>query len=418
MRPIQSILVLEDLRVQLRGPLFRKGIRLSPDDCSTVVDVYQQWILLMIDLGYLDPCTLKGDALRLLNDMMQKDVLDLNNAFSELLDKTRIQDFKGFKALCKRITPRLFKIIKGDMEMCSQGDVYSAKRLIQLFAFTGRLTLNDIDLTHECLETYTAVEEHMLDELPEFLTNGLNAIIRRWLKPFDTTRIIQSHGPGGVSGHGRIELQSKYKDLTSDSLLEYAFGAPKWVSEKMPSSMDRISQTIFVPKSYKTFRTISMEPTTLQYCQQGVWSEIDRVVASSKFLKARIGFHEQERNQRLAKRGSINRNYATIDLSAASDSVSYALVKKLFRGTKLLRYLVATRSRRTLLPDGRLISLKKFAPMGSALCFPVETIIFASICAYVTHGHGVSGDFSVFGDDIIVPTQCVEQVMTDRKSVV
>jgi hypothetical protein len=63
------------------------------------------------------------------------------------------------------------------------------------------------------------------------------------------------------------------------------------------------------------------------------------------------------------------------------------------------------------LPDGRVIALKKFAPMGSALCFPIETLIFAAICQYVTREHGVTEDYSVFGDDIIVPTQCVDDVL-------
>jgi hypothetical protein len=57
------------------------------------------------------------------------------------------------------------------------------------------------------------------------------------------------------------------------------------------------------------------------------------------------------------------------------------------------------------------IALKKFAPMGSALCFPIETMIFAAICEYVTRGHCVRGDYSVYGDDIIVPTQCAGQLM-------
>jgi hypothetical protein len=84
---------------------------------------------------------------------------------------------------------------------------------------------------------------------------------------------------------------------------------------------------------------------------------------------------------------------------------------KLFAGTNLKRFLFATRSTRTLLPDGRLIDLKKFAPMGSALCFPVETLVFSAICHYVTREHYVTGDYSVFGDDIIIPTQCVEDVI-------
>jgi len=366
----------------------------------------------MIDLGYLHHGTLKRDAGRLLSEMITKDVLELNNAFAELLHLVRMKIVKGFKALCGKISSHLFSMIRDDTERISLGDVYSARRLVQLFSYTSRLTLKDIDLTQQCLEDYVQIEEDMSSYLPKYLIQSLNKIIKGWLKPFDPSRILFRHGPGGVAGHGRTYLDVKYKDLTTDSLLEYAFGTPHWITDgPFRSSLDRISQTIFVPKSYKTFRTISMEPATLQYCQQGIWREIDRVVSESWWLRTHIGFHDQTRNQMLAKEGSINRNFATIDLSAASDSVSYGLVKKLFRGTKLLRFLVATRSSRTLLPDGRLIDLKKFAPMGSALCFPIETIIFAAICQYVTREHHVTKQYSVFGDDIIVPTQCVEDVV-------
>jgi hypothetical protein len=411
MRPRQAILVLENLRSNFSGPLHRKGVELSSDDTQTTLDVYQQWILLMMDLGYLHPETLLRDAQRLLTDMVSNDVLELNNAFAELLHLVRIKEIKGFKALCRRISGHLYHLIKVDVSAMSSGDVYSAGRLVNLFSYTGRLTLNDIDLTQQCLQDYVRIEDEMSSSVPSHLVHYLNKYIRKWMKSFDPSRIQPQHGPGGVAGHGRCSYQVKYKDLTYDEMLTYAFGAPNWSEGPVRSSLDRISQTIFVPKSYKTFRTISMESSTLQYLQQGVWKEIDRLVAGDGYLKARIGFHDQDRNQLLAKEGSISRNYATIDLSAASDSVSYSLVKKLFRGTKLLRYLVTTRSSRTLLPDGRLIDLKKFAPMGSALCFPIETIIFASICEFVTQEHGVFGKYSVFGDDIIVPTQCVEDLM-------
>jgi hypothetical protein len=49
--------------------------------------------------------------------------------------------------------------------------------------------------------------------------------------------------------------------------------------------------------------------------------------------------------------------------------------------------------------------------MGSALCFPIETIIFAAVCRLVTRRYGLSEDYSVFGDDIIVPTPCAQEVM-------
>lgn len=411
MRPSQTFQSLETLRGIPVGPLHRKGVELSFDDSQTVLDVYQQWLLLCTDLGYLHPSTLLRNAQRLWTDMVRADVLELNNAFAELLGKVRTQNSKGFKALCMQISSHLHSLVKKDFELTLQGDVYAAKRLVQLFSYTSRLSLTDIDLTQQCLDDYVETEGAILESFPTHLIRPLNKIIRKWMKFFDPSRLLSQHGPGGVAGHGRASLEVKYKDLTFDDRLNYAFRDETWTYGPIRSSLDRISQTIFVPKSYKTFRTISMESSTLQFYQQGVWKEIDRLVAGNRYLVNRIGFHEQNRNQLLAQEGSISRNFATIDLSAASDSVSYSLVKKLFRGTKVLRYLFATRSTKTLLPDGRLIALRKFAPMGSALCFPVETIIFAAICEFVTWEHDVNGKYSVFGDDIIVPTTCVADTM-------
>lgn len=51
MRPSQAIIALEDLQNSFVGPLYRKGVELSSNDRSTVTEVYQQWLLLMIDLG-------------------------------------------------------------------------------------------------------------------------------------------------------------------------------------------------------------------------------------------------------------------------------------------------------------------------------------------------------------------------------
>jgi len=411
MRPSQTILVLEKLRKSFSAPLYRQGVELSLDDSQTTLDVYQQWLLLMVDLDYLHPESLERSARRLWIDLIQADVLDLNNAFAECLHLVRVQSNKGFKGLCKKISSHLYPMVKDDMDRVLLGDVFSARRLVQLFSYTGRLSLNDIDLTQQMLDDYMKTEEGIPSEFPDHLIRRLNKVIRRWMTPFVPAELQFGHGPGGVAGHGRVSLEYKYKDLTSDQRLKYAFGNVDWVDQPIPSTLDRISQTIFVAKSYKTFRTISMEPTTLQYLQQGVWKAIDSQVNSSRYLRNRIGFHEQERNQILAEAGSIDRDFATIDLSAASDSVGYELVKKLFRGTWLLRYVVALRSTHSLLPDGRLVELKKFAPMGSALCFPIETIIFASICEVVTRKHRVNGGYSVFGDDIIVPTQCVDDVM-------
>lgn len=411
MRPCHTNLVLDTMRRSFSSPLFRKGVELSLDDNQTVMEVYQQWLLLLLDLGYLHPETLKRDGQRLWSEMIKVDVLDLNNAMAECLGLIRLQTSKGFKGLCANISTHLYSLLRDDLQLMIRGDVFAAKRLVQVFAFTSRMSLKDIDLTQQMLESYMDTELNIPNEFPMPLVWRLNKIIRRWVKDFDPARIKPRHGKGAVAFMGRASLEDKYKALSSDQMLRYAFGEDTWSCSLVAPKLERVSQTMFVPKSYKTFRTISMEPPTLMYFQQGVWHEIDRIVLRNPYLRNHISFHDQERNRSLAMRGSIERSYATIDLSSASDSVSYELVKQLFRGTRLLRFVVSTRSRETMLPDGRLIRLRKFAPMGSALCFPIETMIFAAICELVTRELRVAGDYSVYGDDIIVPTQCAERTM-------
>lgn len=410
MRPCQTFHVLKELRNSSEVPLYRRAVRLSRKDSDTVRDVYQQWLSLLIDLGYLHPNELKRDARRLWVDMTRVDVLDLNNTFAECLQRLRLQNIKGFKALCSRISPHLFSFIKKDVDLVEQSDVDAARRLMQIFAYTSRLTLHDIDLTQQMIEDYLAIEDSLPSAVNEDFLPSLNRIMRRWIGPFAPAPLFPKHGPGAVAGLGRCSIEDKYKNLYIDERVRYAFpDCEEWtVSGK---TLDRTSQTIFVPKSYKSFRTISMEPATLQYLQQSVWSVLDFQARDDAYLRAHIDFHDQTRNCYLAQWGSLGRHYATLDLSAASDSVSYALVKELFKGTWVYRYLVCLRSTRTKLPDDRIIPLKKFAPMGSSLCFPIETLVFACICEYVTRTCGHHSDYSVYGDDIIVPTECAEMMI-------
>lgn len=410
MRPNETFRVLKDLLFQTRGPLRRKGLALSKRDTLTTLEVYQQWLLLMVDLGYLPPCSLRRDSTRIWSDLVQNDVLDVNGAMSECLQLIRLQSVRGFKALCKKISSHLYSLIEVDADkVFLLSDVVAGGRLVQLFSYTSRLTLNDIDLKAELLTKYRDTEDKILSEFPDYLVVHLNRILKRWTRSFDVSAIRPRHGPGGVAGFGRCSLETKYNNLATDELIRYAFGQPYWIM-KDDVALQRTSKTIFVPKSYKTFRTISMEPTTLQYFQQGVWAAIREMTCRVPYLRNHFGFDDSERNQRLAREGSIFRNFATIDLSSASDSVSYGLVKRIFKGTPLLRFIVATRSRETILPDGSTLQLKKFATMGSALCFPVMTLLFAALCDHVTRVCGIPGRYSVYGDDIIVPTECTEMI--------
>jgi len=121
-------------------------------------------------------------------------------------------------------------------------------------------------------------------------------------------------------------------------------------------------------------------------------------------------FTDQSINQQLALRASSDGSMATLDMKEASDRVSLELVKYLFP-SHWYEALYATRSGSTQLPDGRIVQLNKFAPMGSAVCFPVEALIFWALCVSVvscTRNVPIAkarDTIYVYGDDIICSSE-------------
>jgi hypothetical protein len=124
----------------------------------------------------------------------------------------------------------------------------------------------------------------------------------------------------------------------------------------------------------------------------------------------------------MAREGSITGLLATLDLSEASDRVHMDVVRRLFRRwPHLLDFVEASRSVEANV-RGDIIPLHKFASMGSALTFPIETMIFL-VMATMEAGNSRSikprdlrGRVSVYGDDIIVPVTRSADVVRNLES--
>jgi hypothetical protein len=179
------------------------------------------------------------------------------------------------------------------------------------------------------------------------------------------------------------------------------------------------SRLKFVPKTFSKARGICIEQLETQYLQQGIKNALYYRLERHPLTKGRVNFTDQSINGRLALYASSNRKLATIDMSAASDRISRKLVKYLFSGNEpMLNALLALSTETIELPDT--ISFitdfpcAKFAPMGSALCFPVMALVhFALIKAILVLSTTSRDNLShvyVYGDDIIVPTECVQAV--------
>lgn len=162
----------------------------------------------------------------------------------------------------------------------------------------------------------------------------------------------------------------------------------------------------FVPKTAKTERTIAIEPLLNGFLQKGVDSFMRK-----KLKRVGIDLSDQTRNQRLAKLGSEGGSdaYVTIDLSSASDSISIELCRYMLP-YEWFSFLDAIRSKEFEL-DGTKTTYHKFTSMGNGFCFPLETLIFASLCHAAYVESGLVPDFSVYGDDIIVRQSVADRVL-------
>jgi hypothetical protein len=161
-----------------------------------------------------------------------------------------------------------------------------------------------------------------------------------------------------------------------------------------------------VPKSAKTDRVIAIEPMMNMYVQKGIGGVIRR-----KLRKVGVNLDSQTLNQTLAQAGSLDGSLATIDLSSASDCVSLALVEDLLpedwvTAIKLCRSPLGT------LPDGNEIRYQKVSSMGNGYTFELESLIFWALTSSVMSFLNESDPrFAIYGDDIIVPSQCAETLI-------
>lgn len=181
-------------------------------------------------------------------------------------------------------------------------------------------------------------------------------------------------------------------------------------------------RVVFVPKTLKTPRVIALEPSPMQFIQQGLMNYIVPKLESHRLTKRSIRFSDQSFNRGLAYKASLDQTLTTLDLSDASDRVHVDLVHRIFKKSGVCDYLFAARSGQAVLPSGKKVTLFKFASMGSAICFPVEAMVFYTLIQTAFHKQDgrrpssasiakYSRSIAVYGDDIIVPVEYTDAVV-------
>jgi len=251
--------------------------------------------------------------------------------------------------------------------------------------------------------------------------------ISKELGHYDPEHWKCKHGPGAISKPD-FQPRSKYEWTSWSRRLErrfpisdYGFHSySSWASWASGDTefcdAEPRSTVCLVPKTFSGPRLIASEPGEHMFLQQSMLRYFMCRTAKSA-LSRFADFRDQGRNRALCRSGSETATLATVDLSAASDTVATWHVEELFRSNpKLLIHLCAARTR-YLVQDVSFdqpeeASIRMYATSGNATTFPVETLVFLavalSVCAEELQCDykDLEGKVSVFGDDIIIPVEC------------
>lgn len=220
-------------------------------------------------------------------------------------------------------------------------------------------------------------------------TNGASTRVRRG----PSARYTKHTG----EAHGTASAIDWYKT--------YSFGSMLYNQQ-----MEEVSGSMMFTVNKKTEidRVACKEPEINMFLQRCVGQHL-----KGRLLKNGIDLRDQTVNQELAK-VAVQRGLATVDLSAASDSISAQLVRE-FLPNDWFEFLDDIRVKQVEIPEtfnGECFThdLEMFSSMGNGFTFELETLIFWAITRAVSYYSGVKGRISVYGDDIICPTGIVPRL--------
>jgi len=279
--------------------------------------------------------------------------------------------------------------------------------------------------SNERLTVYTRSNRNSSDRVAgvEALFALTQKIILSWIGPQPPDLLSGRFGPGATFSDrgGKTTVPDKMSSepsLTHDAL----WFLPQWYGTQWGAALaQRRGKVSFirgnrfatVPKTSLIDRAIAAEPSINVFYQLALGG----VIRSR--LRSRAGWdldRAQDIHRQVACRSSVTREFATLDLSNASDTVCKTLVEVLLP-PRWHDQLNDLRSKATLI-DGKWVHLEKFSSMGNGYTFELETLIFAALCCATLRLNGARGhlgaDVFVFGDDIIIPggmVRCVKSVL-------
>jgi len=243
----------------------------------------------------------------------------------------------------------------------------------------------------------------------------------------DTMSLMPSHGPGAVAEKKSLDCKYIFDTWPKKAerlfpYLQYGCIDIRYAIGMKPVPLLRICETraCLVPKDYRGPRLISIEPAAMQYLQQAMMRRLTQVIHYR--MNSTVRLDDQNHNRRSAAKACDNQ-MSTVDLTSASDTLSAVLIWHLFSQVPdWRRALLSLRSDFVGFPT-KSVRLVAMSPMGSAICFPLQTIVFASLAIAVTQKVYMCGYQTAsrlvrcYGDDIIIPLPCTDLLISVLRSI-
>lgn len=395
-------------RKQVSVPAYPSSVIISYDDVAwggildahgernaySVYLITSSWIALLGDTPLQPDYLHTGREIRSFFRDLISDLFGVIGHFDVCLSLLTTQLVEQDGALIVPFIPEFqdTPIFKEFLEFRKDTSNFTLLRYILSFLNFGRKLYYEDEHFHvKALRSWHETEERLrglqLDPTDvKILRHILNEVFNNWVFPC----FLPSHGGGKVSQVGISSPNEKNQAIANHprisrmindlarrmGLDEHVFYPEYMVPDSTPSIEE--ARVKFVPNTWKKSRTICMEPIIFQWAQQGVRLVYEHYIRSAPLLKSAVTIHDQSNNQDGALFGSDVNYVDTLDLSSASDSVSWTLVKGIFP-PKVCKLLAATRTVYVDTREGEPVRVEKFAPMGSALCFPVQSTIYTAI---------------------------------------
>lgn len=410
---------------------------LLPVQIRDLVTVMHRETALLYNPSLLKSNDFKRDA-RFLRECPQEAILkDLPICGKEFNRLLALGDEESFSfgavdGLSLPLPDRLFNYYLEGVRVRSWAAVRALRQVLDLLSKLETPTPID---PQDAIASWVRRNASLPTEMPESqLIRNASAVNAILLWGIDLRDIKPRHGPGAVAsrekpwakmgfGHMFKSMEGEYP-YTDYMFLNYTHLCDELASlDKVVEKDYPVTRLVAVPKDFRGPRLISVEPLETQWIQQGQARALMDRLEQHPLSRGHVNFASQEVNRTLALLSSESGQFATIDLKDASDRVSTSLVRAILpKG--VLKLLEASRSHATLLPQNAEVELRMFAPMGSAVCFPLESLVFYSVIIGAlqrqdsqkrspTH-EDVKRHMRhvfVYGDDIIIKTEHFDLVM-------